>query len=155
MMPIMEFMQTMGPEAWAILGITLIIIEVFAPSSFLLWPGLSALTVSVGMLLYPLAWQDQFIVFAVLSVVITLVGRRFYNPQHIISDQPELNIVSSRYIGHIYTLAEDSNNGRGRVKIGDSLWLAEIEGEKNLTAGTPVQVVAQRDTVLKVKELEP
>ncbi|GAA5215617.1 NfeD family protein [Corallincola platygyrae] len=151
-MPVFEFLQTMGPEAWAIIGVALIIIEVFAPSSFLLWPGLAALTTSVVMLLTPMAWQEQFILFAVLSIIITLVGRRFYNPVKIDSDQPNLNIVSSRYIGHIYPLAEDSHGSRGRVKIGDSLWLADIEGGKPLRAGTPVQVVGQEDTVLKVKE---
>jgi membrane protein implicated in regulation of membrane protease activity len=151
-MAMIEWIQSMGPETWAILGITLIILEIFSPTSFLLWPGLAALGVALSLIFYPISWQLQFIGFALLSLAFTLIGRRFYNPNQITSDEPELNLVGRRYIGHIYPLAEDSQNGRARVKIGDSLWLAEIEGEGSLKAGTPVEVIEQHDTILTVKK---
>ena len=52
---------------WWILGLLLLILEIFSPAAFFMWMGIGAgLTGLVLMLIPDLSWETQFIVFAIL-----------------------------------------------------------------------------------------
>ncbi|OYV42938.1 MAG: hypothetical protein B7X12_10325, partial [Halothiobacillus sp. 20-53-49] len=66
---------------WFILGIVLAVIEILAPSSFFLWMGGAAILVGGIVFLVPdLIWPIQLSVFAVLSILAVLLGRRVFRP---------------------------------------------------------------------------
>ena len=64
------------------------------------------------------------------------------------SDQPALNQRAAQAIGRIYIVEEAIVAGRGKVRIGDTLW--PVEGRET-PAGTHVKVTAVNGTVLQVE----
>jgi inner membrane protein len=64
------------------------------------------------------------------------------------SDQPDLNQRSAQLIGRVLIVAEAIEGGRGRVRVGDTLW--QVEGP-DLPCGTEVKVAAAKATVLLVE----
>jgi len=145
------WLQQLSPASWAILGIALILVELATASSYLLWPGLAALLVALLHYLVPLPPAAQYLAFAALSVVMTLVGRRYYNPRRVHSEEPGLNQLAHRHIGKKLVLDEDAVGNQGVVRIGDSRWRVEITDGSGLTRGTLVEVVEQYDTRLVVR----
>ncbi len=86
-----DWLQQLDAGDWLIFGMILIVLEVLAPSSWLLWPGLAALVVAAVELVYPLGWTGQLLVFSLFTVLMLIFGRKFYNPLRITSAQPDLN----------------------------------------------------------------
>ena len=64
------------------------------------------------------------------------------------SDQPLLNRRAEQFIGQRYRLDTAIVGGRGKVRIGDSPWLAE---GPDLPAGTEVEVIGVDGTTVKVR----
>jgi inner membrane protein len=131
----------LGPWNWVVLGLILMIFEVAAPGIFLLWFGVAALIVGAVAILFGealgLGWQIQVILFLVLSVIAVFIGRRLIGATDVVSDEPLLNMRGEQLIGQVVTLEEATVNGRGRARVGDSLW--RVTGP-DLAAGTRVRI---------------
>src|SRR6476469_4904278 len=97
-----SFVAEMGPWSWWIAGLVLLAAELLVPGVFLVWIGLAAITVGAASLsLWGMAvwgWEVQMLVFAVLSVVFVLAGRRVYGRSHA-SDEPLLNQRGATLVG--------------------------------------------------------
>lgn len=136
---------------WLVLGIALMVAELFNPGAFLLWLGLGALLTAVTVLAAPgLALVWQVVVFGLLSLGAILGYRQWRrrHPRIEASDHPLLNRRAAQFVGQVYTLAEPMVDGRGRLKIGDAYWA--LAGA-DLAAGTRVRVVATDGVVLQVQ----
>lgn len=108
---------------WLVLGVLLAVVEIFAPSSFFLWLGAAAILVGGIVFFIPtLIWPVQIALFAALSIVTLLLGRRVFRPQQQQSDQPTLNKRGDYYLGRQFTLEAPIVNGVGWLHIGDSRW---------------------------------
>lgn len=140
----------LGPWNWIVLGCVLLALEIVAPGFFLLWIGLAAVVVGAfslfpgvfSFLLWDASWwvwETQVLVFLVLSVLFAYAGSRLMRPKKGDSDQPLLNRRGEQLIGRTATLTEPIANGRGRIRIGDTLW--RVTGP-DLPAGTQVRVNA-------------
>ncbi|MGL6182083.1 MAG: NfeD family protein, partial [Aestuariivirga sp.] len=82
-------MQHLGPWLWWVLAGVLLILELFAPSVFLIWLGIAAAGVALVNVAFDLTWQWQFLLFAALSVLSVYVGRAVNaRSQARSSDQP-------------------------------------------------------------------
>lgn len=66
------------------------------------------------------------------------------------SDQPNLNRPAVQIVGRVLVVAEPIEGGRGKVKVGDTLWPAE---GPDLPAGAEVRVTAAKGTVLQVERV--
>ncbi len=64
------------------------------------------------------------------------------------SDLPDLNVRGAQYIGREFVVAESIKGGRGRIRVGDTLWQAEGE---DAPEGSRVRVKSANDTVLMVE----
>jgi membrane protein implicated in regulation of membrane protease activity len=64
------------------------------------------------------------------------------------SDQPNLNRPAAQLVGRVLVVAEPIEAGRGKVRVGDTLW--PVEGP-DAPAGTEVRVTAAKATVLLVE----
>lgn len=143
--------QEVGPWSWWILGMVLLGAEILVPGVFLVWVGLAS--IAVGALSLALwgagywPWEVQFVVFAALSVVFVLAGRRFYAHADKESDEPLLNQRGATLIGRIGTLGEPVVDGRGRLKVDDSFW--PVRGP-DLPAGSRVKISGVDGSVLLV-----
>jgi membrane protein implicated in regulation of membrane protease activity len=63
------------------------------------------------------------------------------------SDLPDLNERAQQYVGRSLVVAESIENGRGKVRVGDSVWQAE---GPDVPVGSRVKVTGARGTVLVV-----
>lgn len=135
---------------WAAVALLLFAAEAMAPGAFMLWMGLAAAVVFVGVLLIPgIPVLAQVAAFIVLSFVSIQIYRRWFRKNEPQSDRPHLNQRANTLVGHVVKLDQAIVNGRGRVQIADAFWV--VEGA-DLPAGTPVRVVAVDGMTLKVQE---
>ena len=149
---IIEWIASLGPWSWMVFGAALLAIEVVVPGVYLLWLGIAAIL--TGALSFAFAsasfwpWQVQIVVFLVLSVASTLAGRRYFPADSKdATDEPLLNLRSQQLIGRTAVLEEPILEGRGRIRLGDTLW--RISGP-DLPTGARVRVTAANGNQLTV-----
>ena len=148
MQDFLNFLMSLGGWLWFILALILILLESVLPGIHFLWFGMAAIIVGFLALALEIDWQIQVLVFAVLSIVTALLARRYLSPQNTHTDQPGLNIRGSYYIGRVVVVEDPIVNGRGRVRVGDSLWSAT---GPDMTAGARAKVTRVDGTVLVVE----
>lgn len=137
---------------WWAFAVLLIAIEILAPSTLLIWPAASAFLVGVAVAVDPaLDWRIQVLAFAVLGVVSTYIWQRWWRNRPIVTDRPTLNLRGQSNIGRRLRLSEALEEGRGRVRLDDTWWLAESESGEALDPGTRVEIVAVESSVLKLR----
>ena len=120
---------------WLILGIGLIIIELFLWTVFLLWIGSSAITSGVIYFLFPnISGLMQLLIFAVIAIAATSLAKKYY-PVKTFDEQ--LHNKAKSHIGKECTI-ESIENGVTKVKIGKSLWFAK---GSNLSTGQTVKII--------------
>ena len=90
-------------------------------------------------------WLGAGVALLVADVAIDFV---WAHPAISKSDQPDLNRPAAQLVGRVLVVAEAIEHGRGKVRVGDTLWPAE---GPDVTAGTEVRVVAAKATVLVVE----
>ena len=138
--------ETLGGWSWWVLGLILLAVEVVVPGFFFLWFGIAAILIGISALLIDWPWQLQVIGFLVLSVVAVFVGRRFAAPD-LQSDDPLLNLRAGRLRGRTFVLSEPIVEGRGRVRIDDTVW--QVRGP-DVPAGARVTVTGADGPILEV-----
>ena len=130
---------------WLVLGLSLIILELFLWTVFLLWIGASAITVSIVFYLMPeTAWPIQLLIFVALSLASTFLAKRYY-PVKTVDD--ELHEKAKTYIGKECRV-DSIEDGIIKVQIGKSLWFARGTG---LSVGQAVKIVGVDDSTFIVE----
>lgn len=149
---ILSFIKDVGPWAWWILGIVLLVAEIAVPGNILVWVGVAGLVTGLLSNLFWetswWVWQVQWLTFAALSALSLWLGRRWLNRSRNQSDEPTLNQRGASLIGRTADLIDPIHNGRGRVKIGDTIWM--VKGP-DLPAGSRVRIVASDGSDLRVE----
>jgi len=150
---IAEWFAGFGAWNWVIIGTVLLALEILTPGVYLLWLGIAA--VATGLLSFLLwdagfwVWQVQILVFLVLSIVSVLIGRRVFPTTGTAdTDQPLLNQRERQLVGRTATLEEPIVEGRGRIRLGDTLW--RVSGP-DLPVGARVRVIAAENGELAVE----
>jgi membrane protein implicated in regulation of membrane protease activity len=143
-------LQNLAWWHWWIVAAALAVVETFVPGVIAIWFAFAALVVGALLLLVPeVPWPLQFVLFGLLGIVALLLWRR-YRPagDDAQTDEPQLNQRSSRYVGEVYTLAEPIVAGSGKVRIGDTVWLAR---GGDAPQGARVRVTSVEGAVLRVE----
>jgi inner membrane protein len=122
--------------------------EIVVPGVFLIWFAAAAAVTGVIAFLLPIGMTAQAAIFALLAVVAVYAGRNWFRRNPIISDDPLLNDRGARLSGEIVTVVDAISNGRGRVKVGDSVWNARGE---DTAVGAQVRVTGADGTVLLIE----
>jgi hypothetical protein len=139
------FFANMDYWHWLVFGLALIIIELFAWSTFFLWIGVSAMMTGIVSKIIPdLSWQLELLLFSALSIVSILLAKKYFPVKTI---DNELNARAARHIGNSYTVVSNDENG-AKVKVGDSLWLAK---GCDMQIGQKVRVIDTESTTLIVE----
>jgi hypothetical protein len=144
----MEWFFGLGPWAWVIIGVVLMIMEVVAPGIFLLWFGIAGILTGLLLFALPLSWPYAVLIFSVLAVILSVIGQRLMSRGTKDSDQPFLNQRGQSLVGRVFTLTEPIVNGRGRLQVDDSPW--RITGP-DMVAGAKVKIVGVDGTTLQVE----
>lgn len=149
---ILTLIKEAGPWAWWILGIVLLVAEIAVPGNVLVWVGVAGLATGLLSNLFWdtnwWVWEVQWLTFAAISALSLWLGRRLLNRSRNQSDEPTLNQRGASLVGRTADLIEPLHNGRGRVKIGDTIWI--VSGP-DLPAGSRVRIVASNGSDLKVE----
>nr|VFK19718.1 MAG: hypothetical protein BECKLFY1418C_GA0070996_10625 [Candidatus Kentron sp. LFY] len=148
----MSIMNELTYWHWWILGTALIVIEILSPTVFFLWMGIAAGIVGLTLIVVPETdWKYQVLLFSICSIV-SIAGWRWYLRKHPTrTDRPTLNRRGEQYFGRVFTLTEPIMDGRGRIRIGDSLWT--IAGE-DCPVNARVRVTGVDGNVLTVAALD-
>ncbi len=151
-MYVLDAIAAYGTWAWLLLAVILLIAEAHAPGLHFVWFGVAAALVGVLALItdIPPAWQ--LMVFAVTAVTAVIFARRLARSSVTLSDLPNLNMRGAQNIGRIVTVEEPIRGGRGKVRVGDTVWQAE---GPDAAAGMQVKVTGLNGTVLKVEHERP
>lgn len=146
-----EYLKQMTFWHWLIAALVLIILEMMAPGVVFLWVGIASAITGLALLAIPeMSWEIQMMMFAVLSVAISIAGRVWVWNRPTETDQPLLNKRGQQYVGRRFVLEEAIVNGTGRVRVEDTSW--RVSGD-DLPAGESVEVTGVDGVVLKVKKI--
>ena len=132
-----DLFAALGDWTWWIVAGVLFVLELLAPGVFFMWLGLAAICVGVLVLVVDIPWQGEVAAFAVLSVISLVISRVFFAGRQFVSDRPNLNKRMLNYVGQRYVLDQPIVNGRGQLRLDDTLW--EISG-KDVAAGEWVRI---------------
>jgi inner membrane protein len=136
---------------WLVLAAVFGVIEVAAPAMVCIWLAAAALGVATIAWLAPdLDWEYQALIFAGFVVASVSLGRIFFAHSRSTQGQRHLNRRAESYIGRLFTLDGAIVDGRGRLKVDDTVWF--IAGP-DLPAGTRVQITGAENTVLRVEPI--
>jgi inner membrane protein len=148
MQTVWPLLVNLGAWNWLILAVVLLVLETIIPGVHFLWFGLAATVVGILALAVGVAWPWQVLAFVVLSVAAVFWVKRAVRPDVALSDLPDLNVRGRQYVGRSVLVEQAIANGRGKVRVGDTLWAAE---GPDAPAGASVTVTGTKGTVLVVK----
>ena len=120
---------------WGVLGLLLVLLELFIPGIYLVWFGLAGVTVSLAL---HFAWipdtiTAQLVLFSVCSCVFTGLGLTVYKMLEKrfekTTDHKNLNDLAGAYVGQTATLTQDVVDGKTKVKVADTVWLAQCDDD--------------------------
>jgi len=141
---------------WTILGVILIIAEIFTLGFVLFWFGLGALAAAVvGLLGFGFIWQ--FVTFAVVSTVLTVMSRAIFSNYFSHNDENAVKTGIDSLPGQVGTVINSSKGAmnEGSVKVFGSTWTAfPIDEETPLLEGDKVEVVRVQGASLYVRKFE-
>ncbi len=134
--------------AWLAFAALLGVAEVVIPGVFLIWVALAAAVTGLIALALPVSVPVQLLIFALLCLLSVWGGRRWYAANPVNSQDPLLNDRTARLIGEVVLVVEAIEAGRGRVKIGDSVWSCR---GPDAPVGSRVRVTGADASVLQVE----
>jgi len=143
-----DFLQGLTWWHWWIVAAVLAAAETFIPGALAIWFAAAALLLGTLLLIVPIRWELQLVLFGVLAVVATLLWWKFGRSKRDESTQPTLNQRGAQYIGRVFPLAEAIQDGSGKVQVGDTVW--PVHG-RDTPVGARVKVVGVKGTVLQVE----
>jgi len=136
--------------AWLALGLVLAVGEMTIPGVFLIWMAGAAVITGLVTWLLPISFALQVVLFAVLSVGAVFMGRNWLRANPILPADPLMNDRGARAIGETVVVTQVIEGGEGRVKLGDSEWIAK---GPDAEPGTRMRVAAHNGSVLMVEYL--
>ncbi len=148
-------MEQLGWILWLVIGIILIIAEVFTLGFVLLWFGIGAIAAALaGFLGAPFVFQ--FLIFALVSIALTAMSRTIFAKYLSHSDENTLKMGVDSLPGQVGTVTLGSKGAmqEGAVKVYGSTWTAfPIDGETELVEGEKVEVVSVKGSSIYVRRI--
>src|SRR4029077_4159122 len=146
-------MDQMAPILWMILGVALMIAEIFTLGFVLFWFGLGALAAAVAGFLGA-GFGIQFLIFAVVSIALTAMSRTIF-AKYLPSAGDHVKTAVDSLPGKIGTVTTASKGAlnEGAVKVYGSTWTAYPIDDVALTEGEKVEVVEVKGSSIYVKRV--
>jgi len=160
MQSLSELLSNLGAWNWFILACALLILEFAIPGVHFLWFGLAAVFAGTLMILLTsfapvlaasITWPIQLIIYALISMAIVFLVRRYAIGLASPAKDSTLNARSAQYVGRTALIEVPISGGRGKVRISDTLWIAK---GADVPKGTRVKVVGYDGPVLLVEPVD-
>lgn len=133
---------------WLTLGLLLAALEMLVPGIYFMWIAIAALITGVLTYMFDLSLPAQVIDFIFLSLIVTFTARRMVRDRPIASADPLMNQRGARMVGERALVVQAIQHGGGRVKLGDSEWIAH---GPDVAAGEYVRIVGSEGAILLVE----
>lgn len=134
------------PWHWAVIGMLLMIGELFIPSFAMLWFGVAALVTALLLWAVPMGLLSQVVIWLGLSIVVCILWFRLIQPR--IKTRTKAGLGGSVIIGEIGMIVSPVlTNGLGVVrfsvpKVGAAEWACRTLDGRPIEVGTRVIVTA-------------
>lgn len=135
---------------WITLGLVLAALEMLVPGVYLIWLALAAIATGLLTLGIGLGLPAQIVVFVSLSLIAAFSAKRFLRDSPIVSSDPLLNQRGGRLVGETAIIVAAIDGGTGRLKHGDSEWIAR---GPDLPVGTRVRIIGSEGVQLVVEPM--
>jgi membrane protein implicated in regulation of membrane protease activity len=135
---------------WLTLGLLLAGLEMLVPGVYLIWLAVAAIVTGVLTLALDVSVPVQIVDFVFLSLIIAFSAKRFLGERPIESSDPLMNRRGARLVGETALVVQAIEHGSGRVKLGDSEWIAH---GPNVAVGERVRVSGSDGAILLVEPL--
>lgn len=135
---------------WLTLGLVLAALEMLVPGIYLMWIAIAALITGALTFLLDLSLPLQVVQFIAVALIVTFSARRMVRDTPIASSDPLLNRRGARLMGEKALVTQAIAHGEGRVKLGDSEWIAQ---GPDAAVGERVRVVGSEGAILLVEPL--
>jgi membrane protein implicated in regulation of membrane protease activity len=144
----MTMPETLSPWVWATGALVIALLELQVPGSYLIWVGLGAGITAAIAFTSDISLSAQLGWFIAATTASCAAGYFVY--KRLAAAQSRLPVMNQReldIIGTKGTASESFANGRGKVRLGDSVWMAE---GPDVTEGEPIIVVGLRGTTVVI-----
>lgn len=147
----MDWLNSLDPHwTWLAIGLFLAAAEIAVPGFFLIWLAAAAVITGLVAWIMPVSFALQVLLFAVLSIGLVLAARRWLRTNEIESADPAMNDRGARLLGDTVLVTHAIDGGTGRVRHGDSEWLAK---GPDAPPGTRMRISGHDGAVLIVEHL--
>lgn len=133
---------------WLILGLALAVLEMLVPGVYLIWLAAAAIVIAAITFVSGPPLAIQVIAFVSLALVFAFSARRWLRESPIESTDPLLNNRGGRLVGEIALVTTAIESGSGRVRVGDSEWIAR---GPDVVAGARVRITGSNGAELLVE----
>ena len=131
---------------WLVLGLVLIVAEIFIPSFTILWFGLGALVVGVAALLFEIPFSIQVLIWTVFSVLFTVLWFKLVKPKMVGSSNSQAARESAiGESGQVIKLPAGDTKGKLRFStpvLGEDEWEFSCEAEVDLGDRLHIQEIS-------------
>ncbi len=136
---------------WVILGLTLLILELFISGFLVACFGISAMLTALSVA-FGLSFTGQLIVFGVLNIICLYLLRPVLQ-KHFMGD--EVKSCVDALIGKEIRLQEDFSQSKEycEQKINGDIWRVRSKSSQDISSGTTVRIVERDGLTLIVEEL--
>tara|TARA_B100001179_G_scaffold180151_1_gene135502 strand:+ start:6323 stop:6811 length:489 start_codon:yes stop_codon:yes gene_type:complete len=135
---------------WFAIGLALAALELLAPGVYLIWLAAAALITGGLSFLFGFGWPLEIVSFVSLALITVYSARRYLRDQPIVSSDPLLNQRGGRMVGETALVVQPIESGSGRVKVGDSEWIAR---GPDIAAGQRVRISGNDGAILLVEPI--
>ncbi len=140
---------------WIGLGVTLLTLEVATGTFDLLWVALGAFITAIFVLIVPApigGWQGQLVFFGVSALAFVVAGRTvFKGLRRAPASHPNLNARTAGMIGQGGEATTMFDQRSGKVRVGDTVWLAKQSDDAIISEGDRIVVTGADGTTLLVR----
>jgi membrane protein implicated in regulation of membrane protease activity len=152
---VIGFLEGLTIWHWVGLGIVLLAIEVGVGTFDLLWVAGGAFLTALFILVAPApisGWEGQMTFFGAVAILFVLSGRTLFKGlRNRATSHPNLNDRFASMRGQRGEAATNFELGRGKVKLGDTVWLAMQSDETVIVAGDRIVVTGSEQGMLKIR----
>ena len=146
-----SFLNNWGVWGWLTFGLVLMILELVIPGTFIIWFGLGAVATGIVCALIPLSVSGQIATFSICSMVSVFFGffiyKKIFGVNKDVGQQDKIG--AQRYIGQSFKVVEAIEDGKGKIAVGDTVWLAK--SSRDIAKGQRAKVVGVKGTILIVE----
>jgi|SRR5579859_274512 len=137
--------------SWVALAGVLLALEAATGSGWLLWPAATAIIVALLATYAGLDLAQATLIFALLTIGLTVLSRRFFPKSLLHSQSQDINDNVARLVGHQGRVVSTFEGRSGRVFIDGKEWAAELDEGEGLEGGARVEVTGVNGAHLRVR----